>query len=100
MNNKEFINKLSERLHHNQKEVMELVSSLETTMTEHLQENDSISIAGFGSFEVKKKTERVSVNPTTGKRFLVPPKLTLAFKQSGALKDKVNVVNKQKTEED
>ena len=90
MTNKDFINKLSERLKRNPKDVSELVSSFETLMTEHLQENDSITFAGFGSFEVKKKIERVSVNPTTGKRFLVPPKLTLAFKQSGALKEKVN----------
>ena len=39
--------------------------------------------------EVKKKNERVSVNPTTGIRMLVPPKLVLTYKPSSLLKEKL-----------
>jgi len=43
----------------------------------------------FGSFEVKKKLERIMINPTTGQRMLVPPKLTLGFKISPTWRDKL-----------
>ena len=57
-------------------------------MTKQLQDGDTIAIQGFGTFEVKKKMERISVNPVTQQRMLVPPKLVLTYKPSNVLKDK------------
>jgi DNA-binding protein HU-beta/integration host factor subunit alpha len=51
-------------------------------MGDSFQEGNSVAVQNFGSFEVKKKMERIMVNPTTGQRMLVPPKLTLNFKIS------------------
>ncbi|MBQ8501843.1 MAG: HU family DNA-binding protein [Bacteroides sp.] len=88
MNNKEFIAELSQRLDLNVKDTSELVTSLLAEMVLQLEEANSISIQGFGSFEVRKKAERISVSPTTKQRMLVPPKLVLSYKPSSALKDK------------
>lgn len=90
MNNKEFINELARRTGRDAIDTTKMVEQFESVMTSHLEENDSIAVSGFGIFEVKKKMERVSVNPSTGKRYLVPPKLTLSFKQSGTLKERLN----------
>ena len=38
--------------------------------------------------EVKKKAERITINPTTKLRMLVPPKLVLTYRPSTTLKDK------------
>lgn len=70
------------------KDTSDLVASLLSDMTRQLEEGNIISIQGFGTFEVKKKAERISVNPTTKQRMLVPPKLVLAYKPSTLLKDK------------
>lgn len=88
MNNKEFTTELSKRLGYTQKDTSELISSMLSLMTEQLEEGNSIAIQGFGSFEVKKKIERISVSPTTKQRMLVPPKLVLTYKPSIALKEK------------
>ena len=88
MNNKEFISELSKRTGYNNKETSQLVSSLLSIMAQELQDGKSISIQGFGSFEVKKKMERISVNPTTQQRMLIPPKLVLSYKPSVSLKEK------------
>ena len=53
-----------------------------------LLEGKTIAIQGFGTFEVKKKMERISVNPTTQQRMLIPPKLVLSYKPSTNLKEK------------
>jgi DNA-binding protein HU-beta len=64
------------------------VSSVLSVMTQELQEGKIIAIQGFGTFEVKKKMERISVNPSTQQRMLIPPKLVLTYKPSITLKEK------------
>jgi DNA-binding protein HU-beta/integration host factor subunit alpha len=49
----------------------------------------AIAIPNFGTFEIKKRLERVLVSPTTGQRMLVPPKMVVGFKQSNVLKNKI-----------
>ena len=58
-------------------------------MADSFQKGDSVQMANFGCFEVKKKLERVMVNPTTGSRMLVPPKLVLTFKPISTWKEKI-----------
>jgi DNA-binding protein HU-beta len=58
-------------------------------MIQHLQNGETIAIQNFGSFEIRKKAERISVNPATKKRMFVPPKLTLTYKPNASLKDKL-----------
>lgn len=88
MNNKEFASELSDRLGYTIKDTSELIASLLSDMTQQLQEGNAIIIHGFGSFEVKKKAERISINPITKQRMLIPPKLVLTYKPSGVQKDK------------
>ena len=89
MNNKEFIADLATRLDEKAKEAQRLASIFSTVFAESLEEGDSLSIQGFGTFEVKKKLERIVTNPTNKQRMLVPPKLALSFKPSSILKDKI-----------
>ncbi|WP_294616903.1 HU family DNA-binding protein [uncultured Bacteroides sp.] len=88
MNNKEFTYELSRRLGYTVKDTSELVASLLSDMARQLEDGNTISVQGFGTFEVKKKVERIFVNPTTKQRMLIPPKLVLAYKPSISLKDK------------
>ena len=88
MNNKEFINRMAARLDLPAKDVQKLVDRFVSELTERLDDDSSLSIQGFGTFEVKKKLERVVTNPTTKQLMLVPPKLVLSFKPSPAMKEK------------
>ena len=65
-----------------------LDSLVEVTGSECFDMN-SIALPGFGSFEPKKRQERVAVHPSTGRRMLIPPKITLSFRPSALLKQKV-----------
>ena len=66
-----------------------MVKSLIDTMSEDFEKGENVTISGFGTFEVKKRMERVLVNPTTGKKMLVPPKLVLGFKPSNSIKEQL-----------
>lgn len=88
MNNKEFISELSKRTGYTNRNTTQLVSSVLGIMSQELQEGKSVVIQGFGAFDVKKKLERISVNPVSHQRMLIPPKLVLSYKPSVTLKEK------------
>ena len=90
MNNKEFLSELGRRLNYNMKEAKTLSDSLIQEICLQLEDEITIAISGFGNFEVKKKLERVVVNPATKQRMLVPPKMSVSFKVAPVLKDKAN----------
>lgn len=89
MNNKEYISALASKLGMTASEAQKLTTALVEELAGKLDEGNVLTIQGFGNFEVKKKLERVVVNPTTKQRMLVPPKLVLSFKPSNVLKDKL-----------
>ena len=86
MNNKDFIAELSQRMGYTQDDTQRIMRSTIDAMSSSLQGGDTVSLNNFGTFEVKKRLERVVVNPTTRKRMLVPPKLVLSFKPVASVK--------------
>lgn len=90
MNNKEFINALATRTDNSQKNTKQLIDSLVRLLADTLEEGDTLAVQSFGTFEVKKKKERIIVNPSSKQRQLVPPKLAISFKPSSVLKEKAN----------
>ena len=89
MNNKEFIAELSRRSGFTLKDTSSLVAALVAEMTECLEDETVVFIQNVGTFEVKKKQERVVVNPSTQQRMLVPPKLIVNFRPSASFKEKM-----------
>lgn len=89
MNNKDFISALSSRCGLTARTAQRFSQAFATGMANLLDDETQLVVPGFGTFEVKKKMERVIVNPATKQRKLVPPRLALAFKPATALKDKL-----------
>jgi DNA-binding protein HU-beta/integration host factor subunit alpha len=89
MNNKDFITELADRSGYSAEETQRMVDLVIETMGDHFQNDDIVQIPSFGTFEVKKKMERIMVNPSTGQRMLVPPKLVLSFKPNVSWKERV-----------
>lgn len=89
MNNKEFVVSLSQKNGTPHAETSHMLDSLIYIITERLKDNDQINISGFGVFEAKMRRERLSVNPKTGQRMLVPPKIVPFFRPSTKIKDKL-----------
>jgi len=89
LNNKDFFLKLSQRSGNELDATSRLVDSVLHSMVDQLQDGNSVVISGFGSFEVKKKMERISVNPVSHQRLLIPPKLVVGFKPSSSVKEEV-----------
>ena len=95
MTHKDLIAELSQRLDWTQAKTSGTLDAAVEILNEKLAENVSVSIQNFGIFETKKKSERVSVNPLTQERFLVPPKITVGFKPASGIKDKLRGNNNE-----
>lgn len=93
MNTKEINTEIKKRLEVDSKVLDELMDSFSVIIKNEILEGNSVALQGFGTFELRKKSERISVNPTTKQRMLVPPKQTLSFKPSSILKEKFNQEN-------
>ncbi|SET04357.1 HU family DNA-binding protein [Prevotella sp. kh1p2] len=89
MNNKEFLAELASKCGYTQQDTQKLVRTVIEEMGARFEDGDALSVPAFGSFEVKKRLERIVVNPSTGRRMLVPPKLVLNFKPATAIKEEL-----------
>lgn len=89
MDNNSLIDTLAQRLSCDKKDVDAMMMALIDVVASKCGEMDVVALPGFGSFEAKMRKERVVVMPATGKRMLVPPKISLSFKQSAILKQRL-----------
>jgi DNA-binding protein HU-beta len=89
VNNKELISELSKRLSVSKQDITAMLSSTVSVLSTAFQGGNDISLQGFGVFQVRKKNERVIVNPSTSVRQIIPPKLTVNFKMSNTYKEKI-----------
>lgn len=81
---------LSKRLNIDKEQTGILLDSFRDVLSDCGRKLDTVSLPGFGTFESKKRMERIALHPATGKRLLIPPKIVLSFKASAILKQKVN----------
>ena len=63
-----------------------------STLIEGLKQSKHIELRGFGSFDVKKRAQRVARNPKSGEQVIVPERDVPVFKPSKELK--VLIANK------
>ncbi len=90
MNNKEFIAAVAEKMNLSKSDTTALLETTVSILRSKIASDNAVSIHGFGTLDLRKKEERVSVHPSTQIRTLIPPKLVVGFKQSSVLKSKIN----------
>ena len=59
-------------------------------VTTSLKNNDSVTLVGFGTFEVSERAAREGRNPQTGETMEIKASKTPKFKAGKALKDMMN----------
>lgn len=89
MNNKEYIAELSRRTGYSQDSTQRMVRAVIEAMAQKFDDGESVSVPDFGTFELRNRMERIVVNPSTGQRMMVPPKIVLTFKPAASVKEKM-----------
>jgi DNA-binding protein HU-beta len=94
MNRKELVDALSAKTDSTKADAERNIAALIEIITSTLKKGDSLSLVGFGSFEVRKRAARVGRNPKTGEELKIKASKVPAFKAGATLKAAVNGVKK------
>ncbi|MDP4117712.1 MAG: HU family DNA-binding protein [Bacillota bacterium] len=89
MNKTDLISGIAERSGLTKKDSEKALEAFITTVQEGLIAGNKISLAGFGTFEVKQRAARKGVNPQTKKPITIEATKAPSFKISKTLKDMV-----------
>lgn len=89
MDNKTFIDALNKATSVSKKDLTVIISALQDALGETLADGNCVAIAGFGTFEPRKRAERVVVIPGSSKRVLVPPKQVVTLRPATSLRNKL-----------
>ena len=90
MTKAELVNSIAEKGGLSKKDAEKALNAVTDSITEALAGGDKVQIVGFGTFEVRDKKARDSINPRTKEKIKVPAKKSPAFKAGKALKDAVD----------
>jgi DNA-binding protein HU-beta len=90
MNKGEFVQAVAEAAELSKADATRAVDGMINVITTALKKGDSVTLVGFGTFEVRKRAERQGRNPKTGDTIKIAASKNPAFKAGKALKDAVN----------
>jgi DNA-binding protein HU-beta len=90
MNKNELIEAMAEKTGSTKADANRAVTALTRIITGVLQKGDSLSLMGFGTFEVRERGERSGRNPRTGKELKIAASKVPAFKPGATLKAALN----------
>ncbi|MFC1515356.1 HU family DNA-binding protein [Thermodesulfobacteriota bacterium] len=89
MNKTELINEMSTVLS-SKKEAKAVLKSILSNITRALKKGDSVTLTGFGTFQVSIRRARTGLNPRTGGVIKIKSKNVVLFIPEKALKETVN----------
>ena len=90
MNKAEFIESVADAAELSKADAGRAVDAMIAAITKTLKKGDSVTLVGFGTFDVRKRGARTGRNPRTGEEIQIKASMNPAFKAGKALKDAVN----------
>lgn len=90
MNKGEFVSAVADAAELSKADAANAVDAMVSVITETLKNGDSITLVGFGTFQVRTRAARQGRNPKTGEAIQIKASNNPAFKAGKALKDAVN----------
>lgn len=90
MNKAEFIREIAFKADLSLKDAQKAFDSMVEVVASTLKKGDKIILAGFGTFELRQKQERLGVNPRTGERVLIEAQSTPVLRFGDMFKDYFN----------
>ncbi len=89
MNKQELVSAMAEKAELKKGQAEAALNAFIDTVSETLKNGEKIQLIGFGSFEVRERSERKGKNPQTGEEITIAAAKVPAFKVGKALKDAI-----------
>lgn len=71
-------------------ESSDLVESVIDHVSDALLRGETVKLAGFGTFSLRDKKQRIGRNPKTGEAVPITPRRVLVFKASQVMRERVD----------
>lgn len=94
MNKKELVDAVAGKTDSSKASTERALSALIDVISDTLSKGDSLTLPGFGTFEVRERAARNGRNPQTGEELKIGASRIPAFKAGAALKAAVNGTGK------
>jgi nucleoid DNA-binding protein len=88
MNKGDLINEVA-KIVSTKKQAQEIIDCVFATVSDALQKNEPVQIAGFGTFKTAMREARTGRNPQTGAEIKIEARMVPKFVPAKALKDLV-----------
>lgn len=72
-------------------EAARVMETVEELILEALRRGEKVTIAGFGRFEMRTRSEKAYVNPRTGQHTRLASAMAPGFRPSGAMKRRLGL---------
>ncbi|WP_176585903.1 HU family DNA-binding protein [Priestia megaterium] len=92
MNKAELIDAVATKSELTKQDSRKAVDALFETISNTLAKEEKIQLIGFGTFEVRERSERTGRNPQTGEEMTIPASKVPAFKPGKELKEAIKSV--------
>lgn len=90
MNKSELVDSIAEKSGLNKTQATDALNAMMESVGEALEEGETVSLVGFGTFSVKDRKARTGRNPKTGDPLEIPASKVPGFKAGKGLKDRLN----------
>ena len=90
MNKADLVSMIAAKSNLTKKDSESALNAFVETVQTALKNGEKIQLVGFGTFEVRQRSERNGVNPRTKQTIKIPASKAPVFKAGKALKDSCN----------
>lgn len=90
MNKLDFINSVADAAELTKVDAGKAVEAVIDVITNALKKGDTVTLVGFGTFQVRTRAARQGRNPKTGETITIKASQNPTFKAGKALKDALN----------
>jgi DNA-binding protein HU-beta len=90
MNKNDLVQAVADEANLSKADAARAVDAVLSSVGAALKGGDTVSLVGFGTFQVKERAERTGRNPRTGEEIKIAAAKNPVFKAGKALKDAVN----------
>lgn len=90
MTKSELIASIADKANISKKDAAAALESVLAAIEEALVNGEKVSLTGFGTFEVRERSQKTCTNPRTHEKMTCPASKAAAFKAGKSLKDAVN----------
>lgn len=90
MTKSELISSIAKNMNCTKKDATAVIDATFAVIQETLVNGEKVNVAGFGTFEIRERGEKICLNPKTKEKMVCPPCKTPTFKAGRNLKREIN----------